>query len=42
MSQEYSESEIKTVSIHSVHMNKNRSVLTAKLETHAGNKNSSI
>ena len=31
MSQEYSKGDIETVSINSVHMNKNQSVLTAKL-----------
>ena len=37
MSQEYSEGKIETVSIDSVHMNKNWSLLIAELETHAGN-----
>ena len=37
ISQEYSEGEIETVSINSVHMNKNRSMLAAKLEMHTGN-----
>ena len=37
MSQEYSEGEIETVSINSVHMNKNQSMLTAKLEMCTGN-----
>ena len=36
MSQEYSEGEIETVSINSVHMNTNQSMLTAKLEMHTG------
>ena len=36
MSQEYSRDEIETVSIDSVHMNKNWSMLTAKLEMCAG------
>ena len=36
MSQEYSKGRIETVSINSVHMNKNQSVLTAKLKMHAG------
>ena len=35
--QEYSEGEIKTVSIDSVHMNKDGALLTVELETHAGN-----
>ena len=37
MSQEYSEGEIEAVSINSVHMNKNWSMLTAKLEMSTGN-----
>ena len=37
MSQEYSKGEIETVSINSVHMNRNWSMLTAKLEMCAGN-----
>ena len=36
-SQEYSEGEIETVSIDSVHMNKNKSLLMAKLEMCAVN-----
>ena len=36
-SQEYSKGEIETVSIDSVHMNKSWSLLTAELETCAGN-----
>ena len=36
MSQEYSKSEIETMSINSVHMNKNWSMPTAKLEMHTG------
>ena len=36
MSQDYSEGKIKTVSINSVHMNINLSILTAKFETCAG------
>ena len=36
VSQEYSKGEIKTVSIDSVHLNKNSHYLTAELETHAG------
>ena len=36
-SQEYREDEIEMVSINSVYMNKNQSMLTAKLEMHAGN-----
>ena len=35
-SQEYSKGEIETMSIDSVHMNKNWSLLTAELETYAG------
>ena len=35
MSQEYSEGDIKTVSINSVYMNKNQLMLTAKIEMHA-------
>ena len=35
-SQEYSEGEIETVSIDSVHMNKNWSLLMEELEMHAG------
>ena len=31
-----SQEEIETVSIDSVHLNKNQSVITAHLETHAG------
>ena len=34
--QEYSDSEIETVSIDSIHLNKNWSLLTAKLETQSG------
>ena len=37
MSQEYSKGAIETVSINSIHMNKNQSMLTAKLEMHASN-----
>ena len=37
MSQEYSEGEIEMMSINSVHMKKNWSLLTAELEMHAGN-----
>ena len=37
MSQEYSKGEIETVSIDSVHMNKNWSLLMAELEMCAGN-----
>ena len=37
MSQEYSEDNIEMVSINSVYMNKNQSMLTAKLDTHASN-----
>ena len=37
MSQEYSKGDIETVSINSVHMNRNWSMLTAKLEMCAGN-----
>ena len=37
MSHGYSEGKIETVSINSVHMNKNQSMLTAKLEMHTGN-----
>ena len=37
MSQEYSKGEIETVSINSIYMNKNQSMLTAKLEMHGGN-----
>ena len=36
MSQEYSEGEIETVNIDSVHMNKNQSLLTAEFETCVG------
>ena len=36
VSQEYSEGKIKSVSIDSVHMNKNWSLLMADLEMHAG------
>ena len=36
-SQEYREDEIEMVSINSVYMNKNQSMLTAKLEMHADN-----
>ena len=36
MSQEYSEGKIETVSINSVHMNKNQAMLTVKLEMCAG------
>ena len=36
MSQEYSIGEIETVSINSAHMNKNQSMLTAKLEMCTG------
>ena len=36
-SQEYSKDEIETVSIDSVHMNKNQSMLTAELEMHTSN-----
>ena len=38
MSQEYNKGEIETVSINSVHMNKNFSVLTVKLEMCTGDK----
>ena len=38
MSQEYSKGEIEIVSIDSVHMNKNWSLLMVVLETHASNK----
>ena len=37
MSQEYREGEIEMVSINSVYMNKNESMLTTKLDMHAGN-----
>ena len=37
MSQKYIKGEIETVSINSVHMNKNWSLLTAKLKTCTGN-----
>ena len=37
MSQEYSKDEIKMMSINSVYMNKNQSMLTAKVDTHTGN-----
>ena len=36
-SQEYSKGKIERVSIDSVHMNKNQSMLMAELEIHAGN-----
>ena len=42
MSQEYSEGKIETVSINSVYMNKNQLMLTAKLETHAGDNKLSV
>ena len=35
-SQEYSKGEIETVSIDSVHLDKNQSLLMVELETHAG------
>ena len=38
MSQEHSEGEIETVSINSAYMNKNWSMLTAKLKMHTGDK----
>ena len=38
-SQEYSKGEIETVSIDSVHSNKNQSLLTVELEMHAGANN---
>ena len=37
VSQQYIEDEIEMVSINSLYMNKNQSMLTAKLETHTGN-----
>ena len=39
VSQEYKEDYIKMVSINSAYMNKNQSMLTAKLDTHAGDNN---
>ena len=36
-SQEYSEVKIETVSTNSIHMNKNWSMLSAKLDMHTGN-----
>ena len=38
-SQEYSKGEIETVSVDSVHLNKNQSLLTAELMMHAGTNN---
>ena len=36
VSQEYREDDIETVSINSVYMNKNQSMLTTKLDRHTG------
>ena len=38
MFQEYSKGKIEMVSVDSVHMNRNWSLLTVELEMHAGNK----